>query len=270
MFKSNNKNSIKRIVGKTLILMLILGGSIVLTAPKNAYAYVSKAEYTITETDYSGTTNTVGNPVPNIISINPNSGYLNSGEKTITITGNNFVRGSVARYDGSNRPTAFIDSTRLQMKLAPSDMAPLGAHKISVYNPLPGGGFSNAVSYNVINGSAGQVQGASTTKAVAKKTTSTPKKTASIVLAKGTDYKISCEDENNSAVFGTSTDGYNDGSNNEYYGNQSANVLSSDSNFLPDTLLEWILLFALIALVVVIWRKVTRTEAEKHAPLKHA
>lgn len=249
--------------------MVILGGSIILATPKDTLAYVSKAEYTITETDYSGTNSGVQNPVPNITAINPNYGYLNSGEKTVTITGNNFVRGSVARFDGSNRPTAYIDSTRLQMKLYPADMTNLGAHKISVYNPLPGGGFSNAVSYNVISNSGGQVQGASTTKAVAKKVATTPKKTASIVLAKDTDYKISCEDDNNGAVYGASTDG-NNGSNGEYYGNQSANVLSSDSNFLPNTLLEWILLVSLIAVIVVIWRKVTRSDAEKHAPLKHA
>lgn len=249
--------------------MVVLGGSILLITPKDTLAYVSKAEYTITENDYYGSTNQALNPVPNIVFIDPSVGYLNSGEKVITLTGSNFIRGSIARYDGSNRPTAFIDSSRLQMKLSPADMTNLGAHKISVYNPLPGGGFSNAVNYNVINGNGGQVQGVSTTKAVAKKVANTSKKTASVVLAKDTDYKISCEDDNNRAVYGASTDEYNGGGN-EYYGNQSANVLSSGSSFLPNTLFQWLVLAFLVFLAVVIWRKVTRTEEEKHAPLKHA
>lgn len=249
--------------------MVILGTSIALST-NDAKAYTVKGDYVITETDgiYYGD-NGYKNPVPNIIVINPNYGYLNSGEKTITITGNNFIRGSVARFNGTNRPTAYIDSTRLQMKLSPADMTNLGAHKISVWNPLPGGGFSNAVAYNVIRNTTGQVQGASTTKAVAKKVSTTPKKTASIVLAKGTEYRISCEDDNGANYLG-SVGGDSTNGSDEYYGNQSANVLSSDSNFLPNTLLEWLFLAFLVFLVVVIWRKVTRTDAEKHAPLKHA
>lgn len=248
--------------------MVVLGGSILLATPKDTLAYVSKAEYTITENDYYGSTNQAQNPVPNIVFIDPSVGYINSGEKVITLTGSNFTRGSVARYDGSNRPTAFIDSSRLQMKLSPADMTALGAHKISVYNPLPGGGFSNALAYNVINGNGGQVQGATTTNVV-RKVVSTPKRTASVVLAKDTDYKISCEDDNNGSVYGASTDEYNGGGN-EYYGNQSANVLSSGSSFLPNTLFQWLVLAFLVFLAVVIWRKVTRTDAEKNAPLKHA
>ncbi len=244
--------------------MVILGGVIVATT-QNAAAYVSKAEYVITEYDYAYQSNDIQNPIPNIISINPSYGYLNSGEKIVTIVGSNFTPNSIARYDGSNRPTAYIDSTRLQMKLTPNDMTQLGTHRVSVFNPAPSGGYSNAVAYNVINGNSGQVQGATTVR----KAVTTKRKTASIVLAKDTEYKISCEDENN--IYTGSTIN-NNGYDNEYYGNQSANALSSskDSSFLPNTLIEWILLAGLIALIVVVWRKVTRTNEEKHAPLKHA
>lgn len=291
MFKLNYKN----LISNTLILMLVLGGSIVISTPKSAYAYVSKAEYTITETDLTsgnqfGTNGANGNnantngsngnnsnpngngnnqnTVPSIGSIGSNSGEINSGEKVVTINGKGFTPNSIARFDGSNRPTAFIDSSRLQMKVLASDLKNAGAHRISVLNP--NGGFSNAVAYNVLG--AGAVKGANTSSnnnntEITQNSATSNKKVVNLILDKDTDYRISYADNANGIYSNSDTVAYG----NEYYGNQSANALSasSKSNFLPNTLFEWLILIFLIFLGVFIWRKATRTEEEKHAPLKH-
>lgn len=52
--------------------------------------------------------------------------------------------------------------------------------------------------------------------------------------------------------------------------NLSASAGSSKFSFMPNTLLGWLLLFAVIFLAVILWRKIYVTDAEKNKPLKHA
>lgn len=51
--------------------------------------------------------------------------------------------------------------------------------------------------------------------------------------------------------------------------NLSANA-SGGASFMPRTLLGWLMLFIVILLAVVLWRKLYVTEEDKHKPLKHA
>src|SRR3989338_8150859 len=62
------------------------------------------------------------NPAPVIKSIDPSSSPKGLGTKTITITGSGFVPSSVARMNGFDRNTIFIDSSTLLMKLAEGDL----------------------------------------------------------------------------------------------------------------------------------------------------
>lgn len=89
------------------------------------------------------------NPVPVVYSINPSSVVTNSSSKTITITGANFVPGSVARFNSEDRATTFISSEKLAMTLTSSDMAGVGAYSVTVLNPVPGGGMSNAALFHL-------------------------------------------------------------------------------------------------------------------------
>ncbi len=93
------------------------------------------------------------NPAPTITGISPAyvlSPRVNSSPFTITITGMNFVEGATVQWNGSDRPTQFIDSTHLQVTISTSDQLwPPTLNSISVTNPLPGGGRSNLVSFTV-------------------------------------------------------------------------------------------------------------------------
>src|SRR6185369_9623894 len=62
------------------------------------------------------------NPEPSISSISPRSSNLGVGVKTVTITGGGFVPSSVARINGANRPTVFIDGSHLLIQVSGNDM----------------------------------------------------------------------------------------------------------------------------------------------------
>ena len=85
------------------------------------------------------------NPKPAIYSISPKEADMNPSGRTITITGKGFIPSSVARINGVNRPTNFIDSTHLLMQVEGRDMyAGDGGFYVTVFNPAPGGGFANS------------------------------------------------------------------------------------------------------------------------------
>ena len=55
----------------------------------------------------------------------------------ITLTGTNFARNAVARFNGSNRTTTYVSSTQLKMSLTAADLATAGNRTITVNNPNP-------------------------------------------------------------------------------------------------------------------------------------
>jgi uncharacterized protein (TIGR03437 family) len=93
----------------------------------------------------SGTT-----PAPTLASLTPNSALLNSGAFTLSLSGSNFVPGSVVRWGGQDRPTTYISSSSLQASIPAADLATAGNVAVTVFNPAPGGGASSPVSFSVI------------------------------------------------------------------------------------------------------------------------
>ena len=83
------------------------------------------------------------NPTPGIISISPPEVEQGSAEVIITILGSDFVRSSVVRVNGSDRPTEYVSSTELHATLPSADFGAAGPVSIVVFNPAPGGGTSN-------------------------------------------------------------------------------------------------------------------------------
>jgi hypothetical protein len=94
---------------------------------------------------------TINNPAPTISSISPATAVAGSGGFTLTITGTNFVNSSVVRWNGSDRPTTFFSSTRLEAAIPASDVATAGTANVTVFNPAPGGGESGAVTFTINN-----------------------------------------------------------------------------------------------------------------------
>ncbi|MBI3426876.1 MAG: hypothetical protein HY011_28435 [Acidobacteria bacterium] len=106
-----------------------------------------------TSSPVSFTINQAANPVPTLINLNPNQATAGGGAFTLTLTGANFINGSVARWNGSNRPTQFLSATQLSAQIPASDIANGGSASVTVFNPPntagAGGGTSNPVTFTI-------------------------------------------------------------------------------------------------------------------------
>jgi uncharacterized protein (TIGR03437 family) len=100
------------------------------------------------------TVNLVGNglaPVPVLSSLSPNNVPTGSGAVTLTVQGSNFIANSVVQWNGSARPTTFVSSTQLTAAIPATDLVSGGSFPLTILNPSPGGGPSNAVAITVAN-----------------------------------------------------------------------------------------------------------------------
>jgi hypothetical protein len=91
------------------------------------------------------------NPVPTIRAISPVGVSADGKVMTFSINGTNFVRGSVVRWGGNDRVTGFHADTLLGAGLLASDVAVATVAAVTVFNPPPAGGTSNAASFSVLN-----------------------------------------------------------------------------------------------------------------------
>lgn len=89
------------------------------------------------------------NPVPAIVSLNPNTASAGGAAFSLTISGQNFVSSSSVSWNGSPRTTTFTSSSQLQAQITASDIANAASANVSVTNPSPGGGNSGAAEFDV-------------------------------------------------------------------------------------------------------------------------
>ncbi len=96
---------------------------------------------------------TIENPVPIVTSLSPTSKLAGSvfGSFNLNVAGTGFLAQSVVRWNGANRPTTFISATQLRATIDASLVQTAASVPITVDNPLPGGGTSNAVTFTVNN-----------------------------------------------------------------------------------------------------------------------
>jgi len=90
------------------------------------------------------------NPIPNILSINPTNKIAGSSGFPLTVNGTNFNSSSVVRFNGSNRVTTYVNSTQLTASILSSDLLTAGSYPVTVFNPAPGGGTSNASIFTIV------------------------------------------------------------------------------------------------------------------------
>jgi len=64
------------------------------------------------------------------------------------VNGTGFVSGSVVKWNGSNRATTFVSSSRLKASIVATDIAKAGTAWVKVVNPSPGG-TSNLVFFEI-------------------------------------------------------------------------------------------------------------------------
>ncbi|MDE3110001.1 MAG: PD40 domain-containing protein, partial [Acidobacteriota bacterium] len=102
-------------------------------------------------TDCVLTINPNPSAVPQITGLSPRSAGAGGPALTLTVSGKDFVSQSVVFVNGSARTTFFSNSTMLQTTLSAGDIASAGTLQISVTNPPPVGGSSNAMGFSVNN-----------------------------------------------------------------------------------------------------------------------
>jgi hypothetical protein len=84
------------------------------------------------------------NPLPATTAVSPDNIDEGSAAFSLTVTGTDFVPGAIVRWNGADRNTTFVSSTELQAAVTAADVAVAGTANVTVFNPLPGGGLSNA------------------------------------------------------------------------------------------------------------------------------
>ena len=95
------------------------------------------------------------NPLPTLNSISPAIATAGAGGFTLTVNGTNYVNGSVIKWNGAALTTSFISATQLTAAVPAANISTAGNFPVTVFSPLPGGGTSNAVSFNVTTASSG-------------------------------------------------------------------------------------------------------------------
>jgi YVTN family beta-propeller protein len=70
----------------------------------------------------------------------------------LSVVGLNFVASSVVRWNGSDRPTTMDAINGLIAQISASDVASAGTAAVTVFNPGPGGGGSNASTFTINSG----------------------------------------------------------------------------------------------------------------------
>jgi Right handed beta helix region/Immunoglobulin I-set domain len=99
----------------------------------------------------SATSFTIGNPVPAITSLSPATITAGGAAFTLTVNGSNFVSGSTVQWNGSSRTTTYVSATQLTAAITAADIATAGTASVTVINPSPGGGTSQAQTFTTNN-----------------------------------------------------------------------------------------------------------------------
>ncbi|HVN16952.1 MAG TPA: polysaccharide deacetylase family protein, partial [Anaerolineales bacterium] len=89
------------------------------------------------------------NPIPGLTSLNPTSVFAGGSDFTLTVNGTNFISSSVVRWNNSDRPTTYVSGTQLTATISASDISTVGTANITVFNPSPGGGVSNSLTFTI-------------------------------------------------------------------------------------------------------------------------
>jgi hypothetical protein len=90
------------------------------------------------------------NPVPVIDFLDGSTRTLFQSSTGMTVTGRNVAPGAVVRVNGQDRVTNNFSSLgTLSVQLLPSDVTTPGTLQVTVFNPPPGGGVSNALTLPV-------------------------------------------------------------------------------------------------------------------------
>jgi len=115
-----------------------------------ALSGTDSANYTLTQP--TGITANITNPVPVTTNISPTSKETGEAGFTLTVNGSGFLSSSIVKFNGSSRTTTFVNGGQLTAEILTSDLTVATTSAlITVTNPAPGGGTSNAQTFVVVH-----------------------------------------------------------------------------------------------------------------------
>jgi photosystem II stability/assembly factor-like uncharacterized protein len=133
--------------------------------PASDIASAGTASVTVTNPAPGGGTSnaqtvTVNNPKPITTFISPKWKIAGQSAFTLTVNGRNFVAGSAVKWNGANMTTTYVSPTELTAAIPASNISTSGRPcwarwlpefaYVTVFNPTPGGGTSNARRFWVL------------------------------------------------------------------------------------------------------------------------
>lgn len=90
-----------------------------------------------------------GSPVPALSAVSPNVVQTGGAAFTLVVLGRDFHRGSIVRWNGSDRQTTFVSGGELRAAITAADIASAGMAKVTVFSPSPGGGTSTELPVTI-------------------------------------------------------------------------------------------------------------------------
>ena len=105
------------------------------------------------DADYIGSAASAGhsiaNLVPTLTALSRTTSSQGSPGFTLTVTGTNFISGSVVQWKGNGLTTSFVSATQLSATVPNTLLSSPGAAAITVRHPGTNGDVSNALTYTV-------------------------------------------------------------------------------------------------------------------------
>jgi hypothetical protein len=89
------------------------------------------------------------NPVPSLTSLSPSSAVFGSAASTLTVSGSGFVAASAVNWNGAALATTYVSAAQLTAVIPAADLVSASTVSVTVDNPVPGGGTSNAATFTI-------------------------------------------------------------------------------------------------------------------------
>lgn len=90
---------------------------------------------------------------PRISGLSPNAVTEGSDGFPLTVTGSNFVYGSVVKFNGVQKATTYVSATELKADISAEDIISAGEFDVTVFSPIMNGKTSNTEKLEVQKGS---------------------------------------------------------------------------------------------------------------------
>ncbi|MEA5079899.1 MAG: M4 family metallopeptidase [Anaerolineaceae bacterium] len=183
-------NSVKTDANGNYTLSKLHKGNKVITPSLTGNAFTPAYQLVLAQDKTTGVNFTLNNKLPTLSSLEISHVAAGTASLKLVVMGTDFVENSVVRWNGENRPTTFINSTKLMAVIPGTDLVSPATVAVKVFTPLPGGGESKAQNLIIAPvTSFTDIPQLTTPVANAEIVTTTPKFAVSSV-AKATKYQF--------------------------------------------------------------------------------